>query len=55
MGTGLLVVKVGFILFIKIYQFLHNKHALERFPGEHMISWIFVLVQKGSNVTKESF
>jgi hypothetical protein len=30
MGVGLLAVKSGFILFIKIYQFLHNKHALER-------------------------
>jgi hypothetical protein len=30
MGAGLLAVKSGFILFIKIDQFLHNKHALER-------------------------
>ena len=30
MGAGLLAVKSGFILFIKVYQFLHNKHALER-------------------------
>ena len=30
MGAGLLAVKSGFILFIKSYQFLHNKHAWER-------------------------
>jgi hypothetical protein len=27
MGVGLLAIKSGFILCIKIYQFLHNKNA----------------------------
>jgi hypothetical protein len=30
MGAGLLAVQSGFILFIKIYQFLHNEHAFEK-------------------------
>jgi len=30
MGAGLLVVKSGFILFNRIYQFFNNKHAQER-------------------------
>jgi hypothetical protein len=30
MGAGLLAVKSGFILFIEIYQVLHNKHASDK-------------------------
>jgi hypothetical protein len=35
MGAGLLDVQIGFLLFNKIYQFLHNKQASER-QGESM-------------------
>jgi hypothetical protein len=51
MGTGLLVVKNGFILLIKDYQFFHTINTLER----EMTHWILVLVQKGSNAKNESF